>query len=181
MSLTCTLLPTPTTITLCERWPIHLWRPVLGQMPVIIRISGTSQISPFTRQTTHVLLHTCKNLPYWSDNFQWCALIGSKDRVIDLTQIPFEGAKRQLYIGEFLLLWPQRAYITVSLARHVKYNNTHPGSNFMRPYVWKVSSVTCRRSVVSSGCSGFLHQKTDFTIISPPWYDPGCSWGVKPQ
>ena len=32
----------------------------------------------------------------------------------------------------------------------------------------KVSSVTCRRSVVSSGCSGFLHQKTDFIIISPP-------------
>ena len=27
-----------------------------------------------------------------------------------------------------------------------------------RPYVWKVSSVTCRRSVVSSGYSGFLHQ-----------------------
>ena len=44
----------------------------------------------------------------------------------------------------------------------------------------KVSSVTCRRSVVSSGCSGFLHQKTDFIIISPPWYDPGCCWGVKP-
>ena len=43
-----------------------------------------------------------------------------------------------------------------------------------------VSSVTCRRSVVSSGCSGFLHQKTDFIIISPPWYDPGCCWGVKP-
>ena len=38
------------------------------------------------------------------------------------------------------------------------------------------------RSVVSSGYSGFLHQKTDFIIIiSPPWYDPGCSWGVKPQ
>ena len=50
-----------------------------------------------------------------------------------------------------------------------------------RPYVWKVSSVTCRRSVVSSGYSGFLHQKTDFIIISPPWYDPGCCWGVKPQ
>ena len=32
----------------------------------------------------------------------------------------------------------------------------------------KVSLVTCRRSVVSSGCSGFLHQKTDFIIISPP-------------
>ena len=44
----------------------------------------------------------------------------------------------------------------------------------------KVSSVTCRWSVVSSGCSGFLHQKTDFIIISPPWYDPGCCWGVKP-
>ena len=40
--------------------------------------------------------------------------------------------------------------------------------------------TTCRRSVVSSGCSGFLHQKTDFIIISPPWYDPGCCWGVKP-
>ena len=27
-----------------------------------------------------------------------------------------------------------------------------------------------------------LHQKTDFfIIISPPWYDPGCCWGVKPQ
>ena len=53
-----------------------------------------------------------------------------------------------------------------------------------RPYVWTVSSVTCRRrrSVVSSGFSGFLHQKTDFIIIiSPPWYDPGCCWGVKPQ
>ena len=38
-----------------------------------------------------------------------------------------------------------------------------------RPYVWKVSSVTCRRSVVSSGYSGFLHQITDFIIIiSPP-------------
>ena len=50
-----------------------------------------------------------------------------------------------------------------------------------RPYVWKVSSVTCRRSVVSSGYSGFLHQKTDFITISPPWYDPGCCWGVNPQ
>ena len=51
-----------------------------------------------------------------------------------------------------------------------------------RPHVWKVSSVTCRRSVVSSGYSGFLHQKTDFIIIiSPPWYDPGCCGGVKPQ
>ena len=30
-------------------------------------------------------------------------------------------------------------------------------------------SVTCRRSVVSSGYSGFLHQITDFIIIiSPP-------------
>ena len=29
--------------------------------------------------------------------------------------------------------------------------------------------VTCRRSVISSGYSGFLHQKTDFIIIiSPP-------------
>ena len=27
-----------------------------------------------------------------------------------------------------------------------------------------------------------IHQKTDFIIIiSPPWYDPGCCWGVKPQ
>ena len=44
------------------------------------------------------------------------------------------------------------------------------------------SPVTCRRSVVSSGYSGFLHQKTDFIIIiSPSWYDPGCCWGVKPQ
>ena len=35
---------------------------------------------------------------------------------------------------------------------------------------------------VSSGYSGFLRQKTDFiVIISPPWYDPGCCWGVKPQ
>ena len=34
--------------------------------------------------------------------------------------------------------------------------------------------------LISSGCSGFLHQKTDFIIISPPWYDPGCCWGVKP-
>ena len=51
-----------------------------------------------------------------------------------------------------------------------------------RQYVWKVSSVTCRRLVVSSGYSGFLHQITDFIIIiSPPWYDPGCCWGVKPQ
>ena len=50
-----------------------------------------------------------------------------------------------------------------------------------RPYVWKGSSVTCCRSVVSSGYSGFLHQKTAFIIISPPWYDPGCCWGVKPQ
>ena len=33
---------------------------------------------------------------------------------------------------------------------------------------------TCRRSVVSCGYSGFLHQKTDFIIISPPLYDPGC-------
>ena len=49
------------------------------------------------------------------------------------------------------------------------------------PCVWKVSSVTCRRSMVSSGYSGFLHQKTDFIIISPPWYDPGCCWGLKPQ
>ena len=24
-------------------------------------------------------------------------------------------------------------------------------------------------------------RKTDFIIISPPWYDPGCCWGVKPQ
>ena len=31
-----------------------------------------------------------------------------------------------------------------------------------RPSVWKVSSVTCRRSVVSSGYSGFLHQKNWF-------------------
>ena len=46
----------------------------------------------------------------------------------------------------------------------------------------EVSSVPCRRSVVSSGYSGFLHQKTDFIIIiSPPWYDPGCCWGIKPQ
>ena len=45
-----------------------------------------------------------------------------------------------------------------------------------------VSSVTCRRSVVFSRYSGFLHQKTDFIIIiSPPWYDPGCCWGVKLQ
>ena len=51
-----------------------------------------------------------------------------------------------------------------------------------RPYVWKVSSVLSRRSVVSSGYSGFLHQKTDFIIIiSPPSYDPGCCWDVKPQ
>ena len=50
-----------------------------------------------------------------------------------------------------------------------------------RPYVWEVSSVTCRMSVVSSGYSGFLHHKTDFIIISPPGYGPGCCWGVKPQ
>ena len=35
--------------------------------------------------------------------------------------------------------------------------------------VSSVSSVTCRRSVVSSGYSGFLHQITNFIIIiSPP-------------
>ena len=31
-----------------------------------------------------------------------------------------------------------------------------------------LKTVTCRRSVVSSGYSGFLHQKTDFIIIPPP-------------
>ena len=36
--------------------------------------------------------------------------------------------------------------------------------------------------MVSSGYSGFLHQKTDFIIIiSPPWYDPGCCWGFNPN
>ena len=46
----------------------------------------------------------------------------------------------------------------------------------------RASPSHCRRSVVSSGYSGFLHQKTDFIIIIwPPWYDPGCCWGVKPQ
>ena len=46
----------------------------------------------------------------------------------------------------------------------------------------RIESIICRRSVVSSGYSGFLHQKTDYIIIiSPPWYGPGCCWGVKPQ
>ena len=66
-------------------------------------VLGTNQISSFTRQTARVLLHACKKLPYWSDNFRWCALMGSKGRVIDLIQIPFEGAIRQRYVEKFLL------------------------------------------------------------------------------
>ena len=54
---------------------------------------------------------------------------------------------------------------------------------FCIPRRFRIKRVTCHRSVVPSGFSGFLHQKADFIIIiiSPPWYGPGCCWGVKPQ
>ena len=34
---------------------------------------------------------------------------------------------------------------------------------------------------LNSRILNFCKEKTDFIIISPPWYDPGCCWGVKPQ
>ena len=93
-----TLLPAPATIALCCRWLIHLRRPVLGK--IITPISGTNQISPHGRRRVPFWgeRRACKKLPYWSDNFRGCALIGSKDNVIDLIQIPLEGAIRQRYI-----------------------------------------------------------------------------------
>ena len=81
----------------------------LDLMPIFINpISGNNQMSPFKRQTVRVLLCACKKLPYSSDNFCWCALIGSKDRVIDLTEIPFEGAIRQR-CREILVALTQRS------------------------------------------------------------------------
>ena len=39
--------------------------------------SNQSDIA-FYKTEARVLLRACKKLPYWSDNFRWYALIGSK-------------------------------------------------------------------------------------------------------
>ena len=61
--------------------------PVLGQMP-----SAPVRSFPIGQIT--------------SDGDLWCALIGSKDHVIDLTQLPFKGVNgymSALYIEKFFL------------------------------------------------------------------------------
>ena len=54
------------------------------------------------------------------------------------------------------------------------------------PPIVRMLNRLCNKGVTYPNCvflsswySGFLNKKTDFTIISPPWYD--CCWGDKPQ
>ena len=55
------------------------------------------------------------------------------------------------------------AHAICQVATHCQESMSPFTNNFSQSSL--VSSVTCRRSVVSSGYSGFLHQKTDFIIM----------------
>ena len=73
--------------------------------------------------------------------------------------------------GRFLAYIPpsSRQYRYTKMSDILPWEHKWPSIIFELATSQKVSSVTCRRSVVSSGYSGFLHQITDFIIIiSPP-------------
>ena len=94
--------------------------------------------------------------------------------------------ERLLLDLEWLLLDLERLLLDLDeglLPKNV-YNSKHENktgyyvTHFFHSLLDDKNFETCRVYHILQS----LHQKTDFIIIiSPPWYDPGCCWGVKPQ
>ena len=98
---------------------------------------------------------------YWNHTLIFCETCSchrQERSTLIMASPPPDIAKKSGYPPYILLrnvppfYYPKRCF---TLMLRPKFN---PRTG-QRPYVWTVSSVTCRRSVVSSGYSGFLHQK----------------------
>ena len=72
-----------------------------NQSDIYRLLHGRRRVSFFGERCSG--LRQVRSFPIGKITPQWYAFIGSNDRVMDLTQISFEGTIHQRYIGKFLL------------------------------------------------------------------------------